>query len=1428
MAPLDKILKGLKQQLQPDLLDEQQRQQEIETAVEKYLKKWGKTSNPDELYHSLNKLAERLTESGLDSLPLFKLAWEKNQQDKVLLLKVAKELFKRGVINKESIHIYRSAAEVEPNKFPLLECVANYYRENNFLYELMLVDEQIVDTFEEYEKIMQNGSEDEKLKLVDVEWVKAGKLYEQAKQELLPLYLMVKRKDKRAMALYRKALEEDPENIEILELLIDALLQQKCTDPEALEIYEYYLAYKPDSCEVILLLSQGYRSQNRQSEAIALLEAHFRAHPKDVQCLEEIVNYYLQQPETTEQTITYFKAYLKNHPQNIEILKRVAEFYADIQQCDAEAIEYYRRYLPHTKEPARFLSLIAHYSFRNERWHEAIDVFEKLYKSGQREKNVVLPLASCYAFCERRDAQAVLLYEEAFRLGTDNNRIKELLSESFVATNRLGDIAQRCFLETLQANPQHLMSRLGLAKIYFQRQDYLAAAKEAINILLVEPEHQSAQQLLSKCLILQPDDDLLISKLDTLPEDTRYQVYLIAFQQNPQLKKITIGLANYFLKRQRNDRLALQVYRAARQFSPANIQLLNMLALANYAQQEFTEAVNIDKQIFSICHQTCILKEHLPASKKAICTEVCLRLARVFVEKKITDSSADLNSIFRFAYRRGFIAPELVSYLASSIIQQASSTPEDLQILDIALSNEPQRKDILNYLLKAYLELGKPDSVVNLCLQYLKTDNTDTQVLNWLIECLSQYPVSNAQLESLLEEAYCDNPTIPELTIALALLYGRLHHYDATTLRIFERAAQLRPDNSLLQIYLARNYEKLGHYQKAIFIYQRIFWSIPDDAKIIEELALAYLKAEAKGIQVLNVVEQALKLNPENIDLSLYKLRLLFELGKQENALKYCEELHSRIGNKLPLLINILEKVVSSAPETPSPVMARLATLLIETGNIEAAIKYLEVLTAEYQVYLSELLDCYTKILQQNPEHIFARIERAILYRLIEDYESSVRDLESIIEYAESTPSILFELAETYEAWAKKEKNTQRKLDILYKLGRLYFRLNEYDQCITVYQNILHLDKLSQEALLYIAQCFYRKNVPELALQYCKRLEKTEEVKALLYELGDVFYARHNLAGAAEAFNEIVNADISFRDAALKLTEVQKELQGGLLSDNERQSIMGELSAQAQRRFDLREEIGRGAWSIVIKAYDRELDEIVALKILPARISDDPAMIELFKNEARLARRLSHPKIVRIYDIGEEAARKYISMEYIPGRSLRAILDERRYLPPLEVIFLSLQIADALSYAHSQGVLHRDIKPANILVTADKMIKITDFGIAAVIAQPGKLSREIYAGTPLYMAPEQIEGLPCTPATDLYSFGVVMYEMLNGSPPFKAGNIAYHHLFTKPPALKNVPQPMADIVYRCLEKKPEARYRNAKEIIDALKQAREVIQNAAS
>lgn len=1428
MVSFNKIVTHLKQQIQRDLQDRKFRQTEINAAIKKYLKKWSANEKPPALYQPLEKLAKELESNALDSLELFKQAWQQNPDDIDLLLKVSRTLLERGDKSKESLTYYKTAVEYESNRFKYLEVIAEYYRENGMIYELMLTNERIVDTFEQCREIMETGTEEEKLKLVDVEWTQAGKLYEQAKQELLNLYLNLGRKDNRASALYREVLKEDPENIDVLKLLVEGLIAQNRTDPDALEVYEHYLAYKPDARQVISLLSKGYFEQGRDHEAITLLEADYRAHPDDNASLEQIINYYMTQTELSENALYYLKEYAKLHPNNESVLRRIVTFYLRAERSDSEAVSYYKRYLPFTEQPEKYLRLIAQFYYREKNWLEVIETLEKLHRLGYKDRETIFQLATAYANCGRKDAKAILLYESAIREGSDNILIRELLGEFYYTSNRLTEIAYRCFTELLVINPNNSIARLGLAKIYLNKKDYPAVCKECSQILEREPSNQEALQLCAKAIVLSNEDSLVLESIGSLPEECLFQIYRKAYDTNPSLKKITLWLTTYYIQKKITNKEALKVYKSALSFSPDNIELLNMLALSLYEAEDFEEAINVDYKIFSCCNQTCVMKLSIPESSRSICTNVCIRLAKSLLEGSFSPPEKTAYLILKYAYQRGFVELDLICKLSDLILKNRLSSEIDIEILEKAISIEPNRQDIRKYLVSLYLRGGNPELVLKHCCAILEANSDDADVIQWIIECLSQHNVTEPRLEALLEELYWQNPSRVDLIIALALVYGRLQHFDSTTLKVFERACQLRRDDIQLQTFLARCYENLGNFQKAIFIYQRIRWAIPDDIEIIKRLAYSYLKADLKNAQVLNIVEQALKVNGEDPDLNLFRCDLLFYLGKQEEALACLEEIKQQFPEKVNDLIGILEKYITTAQTTPSPAMAKLATLLIERGDLEAGVKYLEVLSTDYKHYLSEILDGYNKILTQDPNHLLAHIERGILYRLLGEFELSAKDLESVIGSAELSPNILYELAETYEAWIKKEKDPERKLPLMYKLGRLYFRIGEFDQCISVYQNILHLDKLSQEALFYLARCFYRKSALELALQYCKRLEKSEEVKSLLYDLGDAFYSQHNLRGAAEAFNEIVNADISFRDAALKLTEVQKELEGTLLPQKERESLLGELSDRARTRFDLREEIGRGAWSIVIKAYDRELDEFVALKILPSRFSEDTAAVELFKNEARLARRLSHPKIVRIYDIGEEAGRKYISMEYINGKSLRAILEERRHLPPMEVIHIALQIADALDYAHSKNVLHRDIKPANIIITMDNQVKITDFGIAAVVSQSEKVSTEFFMGTPLYMSPEQIEGKPCNATSDLYSLGVVMYEMVSGAPPFRVGNIAYHHLFTKPAPLKNVPAPLGNIILKCLEKKPENRYQSAKEIIDDIKAVRELLNSENS
>jgi serine/threonine-protein kinase len=239
---------------------------------------------------------------------------------------------------------------------------------------------------------------------------------------------------------------------------------------------------------------------------------------------------------------------------------------------------------------------------------------------------------------------------------------------------------------------------------------------------------------------------------------------------------------------------------------------------------------------------------------------------------------------------------------------------------------------------------------------------------------------------------------------------------------------------------------------------------------------------------------------------------------------------------------------------------------------------------------------------------------------------------------------------------------------------------------------------------------------------------------------------------------------------------------------------------------------------IVYKARDNELDEVVALKILPDNLSNNPEAVARFKQEARSARRLSHRNIVRIHDIGEEMGRKYISMEYVEGTNLKDMLRQSGKLPYKSVVLYMRQTSQALSYAHSIGIIHRDIKPANIMITHDDQVKITDFGIAKIMESTEATLAGMVIGTPLYMSPEQVEGRPVDNRADIYSIGVMFYELAAGFPPFSEGDLAYQHLHVEPKPLTSSPPEFVEIIMKCLKKNRDERWASIEEILVKLEQ----------
>ncbi len=222
------------------------------------------------------------------------------------------------------------------------------------------------------------------------------------------------------------------------------------------------------------------------------------------------------------------------------------------------------------------------------------------------------------------------------------------------------------------------------------------------------------------------------------------------------------------------------------------------------------------------------------------------------------------------------------------------------------------------------------------------------------------------------------------------------------------------------------------------------------------------------------------------------------------------------------------------------------------------------------------------------------------------------------------------------------------------------------------------------------------------------------------------------------------------------------------------------------QRYRLEELIGSGGMAVVYRGVDLLLQREVAVKVLREGYASDPAFLARFQREAQAAARLHHPNIVTIYDVGQDGNLSYIVMEYVAGKDLKSYIRQRGRLRVGEALSIAVQICAGAGHAHRAGVIHCDIKPQNVLVTDDGVVKVTDFGIARALSEVALTQAETVWGSPLYFSPEQAAGDPPSPASDVYSIGVTLYEMLAGAPPFQAEKstaLALKHLRDEPPPL---------------------------------------------
>ena len=692
----------------------------------------------------------------------------------------------------------------------------------------------------------------------------------------------------------------------------------------------------------------------------------------------------------------------------------------------------------------------------------------------------------------------------------------------------------------------------------------------------------------------------------------------------------------------------------------------------------------------------------------------------------------------------------------------------------------------------------------------LRVDPENVTYLTSLAKSLVSAGRKDPTAISLIEKALLKSPASIELGVYLATYYMENERYE-DALKLSKWLLQSDKDNEELQKLVAQASFKSNRLDEAIAEYQYLLAHHPDDVEARVNLALAFARKHRTDAEAAECYESALRLSPDQPAIRFMLARHHAMAGRYGAALDQLREILRLSPEHTQKILDEIRLYLAHAPDRPD-LRWFFVTVLTETGAFDEACENLETLLTLEPGEVKAIIQGYDKILSKSPLHVPALVGKSRLLRVQGKTESARPLLEQAYRIAPTIADVRDELKELYEEILTESDET----DVRFELAKLYYAEGDYDKAISLFQQTMRDFRFENESIKMLGQCFMAKGMLEFAFQEFKKLLVDDEVKELLYTLAQRYEQKGDYVGAKQVYRYLFSVDMNYRDVKLKF-----ELLAGATSDplaTDRSTLITQLDEKARSRYELIEEIGRGAMGIVFRARDNELDEFVALKILPENLSQNPDAIHRFRAEARAARRLSHPNIVRIHDIGEEKGRKYISMEYIKGTDLKKFLRQKGKLSIEEALQIVLPLCDALDYAHSQNIVHRDIKPANILITEGKIPKLSDFGIAKALELTSETVTGAIIGTPLYMSPEQVQGQPVDHRADIYSLGIMLYEMLAGRPPFTEGDIAYQHCRVPARPIPEIPDQLNAIILKCLAKNKEDRWSTARELAETLRQ----------
>jgi tetratricopeptide (TPR) repeat protein len=826
----------------------------------------------------------------------------------------------------------------------------------------------------------------------------------------------------------------------------------------------------------------------------------------------------------------------------------------------------------------------------------------------------------------------------------------------------------------------------------------------------------------------------------------------------------------------------------------------------------------------------------------------CLTLyARICCRQKATDEKT--KDILARALSHQPNDRELYSGYLRCLIPPDAQAPArlnstDYEIILRAFNTWNKDRDFLQgFLIQTELQEDKPQALQALIylVRHGFDDATVHEKLSHLVLELGRF---SEEIAMILWECYRKNPNSQSLIKALARTLAALRKKDGPSLEIqriyvstqndgldlleqlvinfldsnqageadslCQQMNKRLPNNPLIARLLAEIQVQGNKVEDGIRILESMLEKDPEDEGTLRALAGAYSKNRVTSDRAYEVLKIAQSLVEDNPLIHLGLARCLLQRGDFSEAIPFFK----KAATDSNLYSQVLEDVQALVVAQPHVIQGRwlLSALYGERRAFSAAAQQLrkifELEPSQHKLILAAL----DRLVMQEAQAVDLLVLKAQLLKVGGNLSAAKEVVDRIRELDPNNKEVLRLAVELHQGLCQQDSSPEAHLG----LARALMANHQWEEALVALKSCLTVTKLSDRAHRLSGECHLRLGRLNEALQQLRAADNTQKTRELLKELAMRFAQVEDQEGGRQACKRLLELDGTHSWAKAKLNEF-----GGITQDPESQigaSALASAQSPLPERYEQLEELGRGAMGIVYKARDRELDELVAIKFLPEELNNNSRALARFRTEARSARRLAHPNIVRIHDLGEDRGRKFISMEYIDGLDLKAYLRTLKVRLTLPEVFgLVYPVAVALDYAHSNQIVHRDIKPANIMITREGVVKISDFGIAKMMESTGgETMVGSVIGTPVYMSPEQIRGQAIDHRTDIYALGILMYELISGRPPFTEGDLAYHHVHSQPPPIPFVSAAVQSILERSLAKNRDDRYETAGEFARAL------------